>query len=127
MKRLLLFTFGIILLYNPTAYSALPLSCQTASECFNSFQCQNATGGGCCETGTTGTAYDCPLGWFYNSSQGLCIRSSTSSSDSKGYTLTNYGTCAATTSTYPCYSYKTSTGGVYDCLRCGNGLIKPEA
>lgn len=61
-----------------------------------------------CPTGETGTAYDCPTGWTYNTLDGACKRKGIQTSDDRGWYTPTYGTCAATTSSYDCWS-------VYSC------------
>ncbi|HIS70445.1 MAG TPA: hypothetical protein IAD02_00440 [Candidatus Enterousia intestinigallinarum] len=64
---------------------ALPaLACLSAQQCSD-----RIFSGCCCPNGRTGTAYNCPNGWAYDTSQKICTRSATSGSDSTGsYTYT---------------------------------------
>ena len=60
-----------------------------------------------CATGQTGTKYSCPTGWTYNGLQGVCKRTGIQTSDNKGWYTPTYGTCAATTSSYDCWTVYT--------------------
>jgi len=96
--------FMSLWLIPPTnAIAAIPFIgvCYNASQCASSAQlsCQKY----CCETGETGTKNSCPTGWSAGI-DGTCSRSSVSSSDSKGWYTQEYGTCAATVTTYDCYT-----------------------
>ncbi len=105
--------------------NAIAATCLTYDECATTaaLRCIQY----CCQTGNTGTEYTCPDDWSYNSTSGLCERDNTiGESDSTGWYIPDYGTCAATTSTYDCF--KTSSTSSTTCLSvplpttCG-GLI----
>lgn len=90
---------------------ALPvLMCLSSQQCADRF-----LSGCCCPNGQTGTAYNCPNGWAYDTSQKICTRSATSGSDSTGYYSQAYGTCNATTSTYDCYVYNANPADSSKC------------
>lgn len=77
----------------------------------------------CCRQKTTGTTYNCPSGWTWNSAQNLCTRDSTSGTDSAGTYTQSYGTCSYTsTSKYDCYTQTLNTTDAYGdpCLCATN-------
>ncbi|MBQ4130067.1 MAG: hypothetical protein IJD69_01685 [Alphaproteobacteria bacterium] len=89
----------------PSAHALAISACTSKTECVSTL-----TFGCCCPTGTTGTIYNCPSGWTYNTTTALCQRSSTSASDLTGAYTQSYGTCSYTsTTTYDCYLATTSS------------------
>lgn len=77
--------------------------CYSLTQCSNLINC-NTADKCCCPNGNTKTTYNCPSGWSWNSSDNLCERSDSSSSNSYGYYTITYGTCDYTSTTVSdCY------------------------
>lgn len=123
-------TGALMALWLTPPTGAIAATCLTYGECADKAQvgCIDY----CCKTGSTGTAYTCPDDWDYNLTSGLCERDAFGDSDSTGYYTPNYGTCAATTSTYDCYKTSSTSSGT-GCrqvalpVRCGDiELIVPD-
>jgi len=89
--------------------NAIAATCLTYSNCVTRAKAMCITY--CCPTGETGTTYTCPDDWLYNSTSGLCERTAFGEGDSTGWYTPNYGTCAATTSTYDCYKTSSTSSG----------------
>ena len=105
--------------------------CATASQCLAN---TTASMPCCCPTGGTGvvTMYECPVGWIYSVDLRICVRSSTTGSDSSGYYTQNYGTCepANTIQESNCYTLSASDTSTGSAIRCqcnsdymGGGLV----
>ncbi|MBP3340149.1 MAG: hypothetical protein J6L47_00590 [Alphaproteobacteria bacterium] len=106
---------GVVLGTCQTAQAISTTTCWSKSICTAQIY-----SGCCCPGGTTGTIYNCPSGWTWDSTSKLCTRSATSGTDDDGTYTQSYGTCSYTsTSTYECYlqtNYKTSD----ECYCIGN-------
>ena len=94
--------------------------CMTSQNCLFSANC--APGLYCCPNGKQGTNYNCPSGWLYSSIYGECRRSATTGSDSKGSYMQSYGTCAPTTTKYPCHDVTSNPPSSISCAACIGGI-----
>lgn len=94
-----------------------PNLCRSVEQCM-----AGCISGFCCMTGEQKTVNNCPSGWSYSSSAGVCTRSPTDGVDGFGYYTQNYGTCSATVTQVDCYAYSAtdiSDGFHITCLACG--------